>query len=55
MGELVWRGRPAVQPGRVGAVFAGLMLAMVLASLDQTIVSTALPTTVGELGGFSEP
>jgi len=28
------------------------MLAMVLASLDQTIVSTALPTIVGELGGL---
>ena len=33
------------------AVFAGLMLAMFAASLDQTIVSTALPTIVGELGG----
>lgn len=33
------------------AVFAGLMLAMFVSSLDQTIVSTALPTIVGELGG----
>jgi EmrB/QacA subfamily drug resistance transporter len=41
-------------PTRVGPIFAGLMLAMVLASLDQTIVSTALPTIVGELGGFTE-
>src|SRR3954453_3662751 len=39
---------------RIGPVFGGLMLAMVLASLDQTIVSTALPTIVGELGGFTE-
>src|SRR5947209_18263013 len=31
----------------------GLMLVMLLASLDQTIVSTALPTIVGELGGLS--
>jgi len=41
-------------PARIGPVFGGLMLAMVLASLDQTIVSTALPTIVGELGGFSQ-
>ena len=32
-------------------VFAGLMIAMLLASLDQTIFSTALPTIVGELNG----
>lgn len=37
---------------RVKAVFAGLMLAMLLASLDQTIVATALPTIVGDLGGL---
>jgi EmrB/QacA subfamily drug resistance transporter len=29
------------------------MLAMVLASLDQTIVSTSLPTIVGDLGGLN--
>ena len=34
-------------------VFAGLMTAMLLAALDQTIVSTALPTIVGELGGLN--
>lgn len=32
-------------------VFAGLLIAMLLASLDQTIFSTALPTIVGELHG----
>lgn len=32
-------------------VFAGLMMAMLLASLDQTIFSTALPTIVGDLHG----
>src|SRR5215211_1143832 len=37
---------------RVGVVMAALMLVMLLASLDQTIVSTALPTIVGELGGL---
>src|SRR3954469_4236703 len=34
-------------------VVSGLMLVMLLASLDQTIVSTALPTIVGELGGLA--
>lgn len=33
-------------------VFSALMLGMLLASLDQTIVSTALPTIVGEFGGL---
>ncbi|MGI8606755.1 MAG: MFS transporter, partial [Gaiellaceae bacterium] len=33
-------------------VFAGLMLGMLVAALNQTIVSTALPTIVGELGGL---
>ena len=33
-------------------VFAGLMLGMLLAALDQTIVSTALPRIVRDLGGF---
>jgi EmrB/QacA subfamily drug resistance transporter len=34
-------------------VFSGLMLGMLLAALDQTIVSTALPTIVGDLGGLN--
>jgi EmrB/QacA subfamily drug resistance transporter len=33
-------------------VFSGLMLGMLLSALDQTIVATALPTIVGELGGL---
>jgi len=37
---------------RVRVVIAALMLAMLLAALDQTIVSTALPTIVGDLGGL---
>ncbi|WP_239157700.1 MDR family MFS transporter [Streptomyces sp. SID13726] len=41
----------ATVPPRFGLVFAALMAAMLLASLDQTIVSTALPTIVGELHG----
>ncbi len=34
-------------------VYTGLMLGMLLAALDQTIVSTALPTIVGDLGGLN--
>lgn len=32
--------------------FTGLLLAMLLAALDQTIVTTALPTIVGDLNGL---
>src|ERR1700749_1431126 len=35
-------------------VFVGLMLVLLMAALDQTIVSTALPTIVGDLGGLSQ-
>ncbi|MFG2354555.1 MFS transporter [Streptomyces sp. NPDC048521] len=38
---------------RRGAVVAALMLAMALAALDSTVVSTAVPQIVGDLGGFS--
>ena len=37
----------------VRVVFAGLMLVLLMASLDQTIVATALPTIVGDLGGLN--
>ncbi len=37
---------------RILTVFAALTAVMLLAALDQTIVSTALPTIVGELGGI---
>src|SRR2546430_433942 len=33
-------------------ILGALMLAMLLAALDQTIVSTALPTIVSDLGGL---
>ncbi|MEA2623650.1 MAG: hypothetical protein QOH61_2560 [Chloroflexota bacterium] len=36
----------------LATVFGALMLGMFLAALDQTIVSTALPTIVGDLGGL---
>jgi MFS family permease len=34
--------------------FSGLLLGMLLGALDQTIVATALPTVVGEMGGLSQ-
>ncbi|MER6987827.1 MDR family MFS transporter [Saccharopolyspora hirsuta] len=36
---------------RIWIIFSALIAGMLLASLDQTIVSTALPTIVGDLGG----
>jgi EmrB/QacA subfamily drug resistance transporter len=36
----------------VWVVFSGLLLVMLLAALDSTIVATALPTIVGEMGGI---
>ena len=49
------RGPLTAQPDearRLGVVIGALLAVMLLASLDQTIVSTALPTIVGELGGL---
>src|SRR6266571_3482209 len=40
--------------GRILAIYAGLMLALFLAALDQTIVATALPRIVSDLGGLSQ-
>lgn len=46
------------EPGGYGRrqillIFSGLMLAMLLAALDQTIVATALPTITGDLHGLN--
>jgi len=43
---------PSRPAERVRVIFGALMLVILLASLDQTIVSTALPTIVGDLGGL---
>src|SRR3954449_6564875 len=43
----------AVGHRQVLIAFSGLVLAMLLAALDSTIVSTALPTIVNELGGLA--
>lgn len=42
----------AVSHKKVLTILSGLMLGMLLAALDQTIVSTALPTIVGDLHGL---
>ncbi len=39
---------------RVWLIFSGLMLALLIASLDQTVVATALPTIVSDLGGLNQ-
>jgi EmrB/QacA subfamily drug resistance transporter len=44
--------QPARQRGLL-VIYLALMLAMLLAALDQTIVATALPTIVSDLGGLS--
>src|SRR3546814_1014269 len=43
----------ATPPPSIRLIFGALMLVMLLASLDQTIVSTALPTIVGEFVGLA--
>src|SRR5689334_25135020 len=38
---------------QIMVILGGLMLGMLLAALDQTIVAPALPTIVGDLGGLN--
>ncbi|WP_441246323.1 DHA2 family efflux MFS transporter permease subunit [Kitasatospora sp. McL0602] len=45
-------GPPEVTPHNLWVPISALLLAMLLAALDQTIVSTALPTIVSDLGGL---
>ncbi len=42
---------PRPGPGRIRLIFTALMLTLLLAALDQTIVATALPRIVGDLHG----
>jgi EmrB/QacA subfamily drug resistance transporter len=39
---------------QLGFVIAGLLLSILMASMDNTIVATAMGTIVGELGGFDK-
>ncbi len=45
---------PQVRRNNLNIVLPGLMLAMMLAMLDNMIVGTAMPKIVGELGGLSK-
>jgi MFS family permease len=52
------QGAGRVQPRtythrQIMVILGALMLGMLLAALDQTIVATALPTIVGDLGGLN--
>ncbi len=40
--------------GRVLTIYSGLMVTLLLAALDQTIVATALPRIVSDLGGLTQ-
>src|SRR3546814_4118266 len=40
-----------ISPQRRNIIFVAVLLGMLLAALDQTIVATALPTVVADLGG----
>src|SRR5438094_8648462 len=40
--------------GRILAIYSGLMVTLFLAALDQTIVATALPKVVSDLGGITQ-
>src|SRR5689334_24186712 len=58
---MTFRDRMARKPagydytiGRVLTIYAGLMVTLLLAALDQTIVATALPRIVSDLGGITE-
>ncbi|MCP2293220.1 hypothetical protein APR08_006181 [Nocardia amikacinitolerans] len=43
--------REPIGRGRTNVIFATIVLGMLMAALDRTIVSTALPTIVADLGG----
>jgi MFS family permease len=57
-GDVTLSSTTTAEPGaasgrRLWLIIGALMTGMLLAALDQTIVATALPTIVGDLGGAS--
>lgn len=52
MSTAITNGQPLLlTQKRIWIIFSALIAGMLLSSLDQTIVSTAMPTIVGKLGG----
>ncbi len=51
--HIVTTSTAPLTPRQIRVVIGGLLLAMLLAALDSTIVATALPTIVGEMGGIT--
>lgn len=51
-GTMSAESKPRFAPG-MAPIVAGLMLTMFVVALDGTIVSTAMPSIVGNLGGFT--
>jgi EmrB/QacA subfamily drug resistance transporter len=47
-------GQPTGHPTNTRAVMAGVLLALLLASLDQTVVATAIPKIIASLQGFGQ-
>jgi EmrB/QacA subfamily drug resistance transporter len=45
--------QPALSHKQILTILSGLLLGMLLAALDQTIVSTAMPSIVGDLNGLN--
>jgi MFS family permease len=51
----MWREQETMAKGNnMGVIVAGLLLAILMASMDNTIVATAIGTIVGKLGGFDK-
>ena len=44
----------ATKKSQQGFIVAGLLLSLLMSSMDNTIVATAMPTNVGELGGLDK-
>jgi EmrB/QacA subfamily drug resistance transporter len=52
-GEAAGRPRPTLSPLKVAVVFAGILLGTTVSGMDASIVATAAPTIVAELGQIS--
>ena len=52
-GDLGSTGGAPLTHRQIQVIYFGLMLGVLVSSLDQTIVATALPTIVGDLGGLN--